>query len=129
MNKAKEDLKSAKILLENDIYDNALYFAQQTAKKAAKAILIIYNKFVPEHIVSELLIDLASQLPKEQEEKLNKLAENLFYLEKYWLKPGYLIKKGDEIWDPSKSYTKEEVNEAIKRAEECLKIAEEFVLI
>jgi len=91
--------------------------------------LIIYNKFVPEHIVSELLIDLASQLPKEQEEKLNKLAENLFYLEKYWLKPGYLIKKGDEIWDPSKSYTKEEVNEAIKRAEECLKIAEEFVLI
>jgi len=127
LNKAKEDLQSAKILCDHNIFSNALYLAQQAAEKAAKAILILYGKFVPEHVVSELLIQLASILPEEYEEKINKLVENLVYLERYWLKPRYPIKKGEKIWDPTGKYTKEETEDAIRKAEECIKIAEEFL--
>ena len=127
LEKAKEDFASAKILMENGIYANALYFAQQAAEKAAKALLIIFGKFTPEHVISELILEIASQLPEDEEKKLETLSENLFYLEKYWLKPRCPIKKGEDIWNPVKRYSKEETKTALKKAEECIAIVEEFL--
>ncbi len=127
LEKAKEDLRSAKVLEKNRIYANALYFAQQAAEKAAKALLVIYGKFTPEHVISELLIEIASQLPEKEEKKVERLSQHIFELERYWLKPRYPIKKGDKIWNPVKTYTKNEVKKALERAEECIKIVEDFL--
>ena len=127
LEKAKEDLLSAKILEKNKIYANALYLAQQAAEKAAKALLIIYGRFTPEHVISELLMEIASQLPEKDEKRIEKLSRHLFELERYWLKPRYPIKKGNKIWNPVKTYNRSDVRKAIERAEECVKIVEEFL--
>jgi HEPN domain-containing protein len=45
--KAEEDLKSAKVLVENSIIQTSLYHSQQCAEKTLKAILIYYDQVVP----------------------------------------------------------------------------------
>lgn len=47
LQKADEDLKSAKILLENNIIQTSLYHSQQCAEKTVKAILVKFNQIVP----------------------------------------------------------------------------------
>ena len=41
--RAFNDLKSSKVLLDNELYDNSVYHSQQCAEKALKAFLIYKN--------------------------------------------------------------------------------------
>ncbi len=127
MKKSAEDLESAKILYEKGIYSNALYFAQQAAEKAAKALLILYGKYVPEHLISDVVMSLINEVSEELEKKIERIAEILFRLEKYWLKSRYPLKKGNKIWDPTKEYSKKEVSESIKMAKEVISTVESII--
>ena len=40
LDKAKEDLEKAEVLLKSEHYDGAAFFSQQSAEKALKAIII-----------------------------------------------------------------------------------------
>jgi HEPN domain-containing protein len=65
LNKAEEDLASAKILLKNKIFSTALYHSQQCAEKTLKSILVKFNQPVPKShdlaFLSKLTIPLVPQ--------------------------------------------------------------------
>ncbi|MEM5881765.1 MAG: HEPN domain-containing protein [Candidatus Aenigmatarchaeota archaeon] len=50
---AEADLKSAKILLETNNFNNSAYHSQQATEKAIKALLILKNEFVESHFVAD----------------------------------------------------------------------------
>ena len=127
LKKADEDLKSAEILYKHKIYSNALYFAQQAAEKAGKALLIIYGKYVPEHLISDVVMTLINEVSDDLEDKIEKIAEVLFKLEKYWLKSRYPLKKGDKIWDPTREYTPDEVAKAMNMSREVINTVKDII--
>ncbi len=65
----KRILRLAKVLEKKNLRKR-LYFAQQAAEKAAKTLLTIYGKFTPAHVISELLIEIASQLPEKEKKQI-----------------------------------------------------------
>jgi HEPN domain-containing protein len=54
--RAKEDLRSSRVLLENGLYADSVYHAQQAAEKIVKSILlndiVVTEQLVASHFVS-----------------------------------------------------------------------------
>ena len=60
---AQEDLKAAEILLEESIYSQSCFHAQQCVEKALKALVIHHQGHMPPRI--HMTVDLLSLLPSE----------------------------------------------------------------
>ncbi len=113
LRRAEEDLRVAKILLENKAFADATYHAQQAAEKAAKAVLITMNIEVAGHKVGSIFYDnVALQYPE-----LEKVADAIIRLEKHWLKPRYPLKTSRGLFDPLSYYTEDIARDAIRDAE------------
>lgn len=112
--RAELDLSSAKHLLKHKNFADSAYHSQQSAEKIVKAILVLENMFVRDHLVSDIFVEIREKYPGRISQKV---LDTLKDLEKHWVKPRYpFISKG-VIWDPSKEYTKEIAEEALKQAE------------
>lgn len=122
------DLKAAEYLLQNRIYERAVYHCQQTVEKVVKAVLICFGAYEKTHFVANILRkEVENRNLKEKSKELNgiiKIAENLephVSLSRY---PGI---SGGEVWLPSKEYTREIAENALKDATKALKTGNDFV--
>ena len=107
MRKAYDDLRSAEVLLEEGQYSDSTFHSQQAAEKSSKALLVLNKIFVREHIVSHLLFNLGIS---------QEIIRNVSSLEEHWIKPRYPFVSKKLIWDPTKEYTREIAEDALKKA-------------
>ncbi len=114
-------------MVSNGIIANALYFAQQAAEKATKALLILYGKFYARAYRKRAFSQGCFTTPRKEERMVERLRKNIFELERYWLKPRYPMKKGGKVWNPVGKYRKAEADKAIKKAEECIRLVEKLL--
>lgn len=112
--RAKADLKSAKDLLEADDFPDAALHAQQCAEKAIKALLVIENRFVSRHIVSDIFSEVVEELKLEE---LEDVLDCCRELERHWIRPRYPFPEMGDIWNPLEEYEEEDAKEAIEKAE------------
>jgi len=106
MRKAYDDLRSAEVLLEEGQYSDSTFHSQQAAEKSSKALLVLNKIFVREHIVSHLLFNLGIS---------QEIIRNVSSLEEHWIKPRYPFVSKKLIWDPTKEYTREIAEDALKK--------------
>jgi len=120
LREAKEDLKSAKILLEGGQYHHACFHAQQAAEKALKALLRSFHKARVGHSVLDLLREASKQV--EVPECLWDMAR---ILDQYYIPPRYpnAFSEGG----PSDYYTRKQAVEAVRYAERVVAFAEENI--
>lgn len=110
LNRAKEDLDVAEILLKKGKYADSAYHSQQAAEKAGKALLILEKKFISDHIISGIISKVLD------EEAAKEIVPKLISLEEHWIKPRYPYPGRKLIWDPLKEYTKEIAEDALEKA-------------
>lgn len=64
--RAKEDLRSSRVLLENELYADSVYHAQQAAEKIVKSILLLNDIVVTEQLVASHFVSVVvSRSPDE----------------------------------------------------------------
>jgi len=114
---AKADLKSAELELNGGIYNNSVYHSQQAAEKAAKALLILHNKFVETHFVADRIKGLVS----------DEVVKKLKSLEKHWIIARYPFIRHKEIWSPVKAFTEEDAKDALEKAKFVVKEIEKIL--
>ncbi|MCK8825543.1 HEPN domain-containing protein [Fuchsiella alkaliacetigena] len=106
MKKAENDLKSAKGLLNLDLFDTSVYHAQQCAEKALKAFIIYKTKsFSKTHDLTKLI-----KVCNDIDNEFYQFKEHAKELTPYAVEYRY---PGDHLMPE-----KEEVEEAIELAEE-----------
>jgi len=105
MEKAEKDLKTAKYTLDGNIFDAAVFYAQQSAEKALKSLLLKNtSKFPKIHDLTKLA-------------KLVKAPKKIIEFCSI-INPGYLASRYPDMGD---DYTKKDCEDIIKAAEEVLK--------
>jgi HEPN domain-containing protein len=75
---AREDLRTAEILLENRIYNQSCFHTQQCIEKALKALLIHHRGHMPPktHVISDLLGLLPSEWFTDLEADVSRTMES-----------------------------------------------------
>ncbi|MGY0287219.1 MAG: HEPN domain-containing protein [Candidatus Methanodesulfokora washburnensis] len=119
--RAKEDLRSSKVLLENGLYADSVYHAQQAAEKIVKSILLLNDIIVAEHLVASHFVSaIVSKSPDEWSEKLLDIAKDLIDLEKEWLRSRYPMRKFGKLVIPSSLYDLKKAEELYEKARTIL---------
>lgn len=116
---AKEDLKAAKILLDNSIYSKSVFHSQQVVEKALKAVLALNAIFITdEHVVSDKFNLLFSKF-----NQLKEVAEEAKFLERQGSKTRYPLFHNPikPIWIPSREYKNQDAEKALQKADLVLK--------
>ena len=125
---SKRDLKAAKYLLREKIYERAVYHSQQSAEKAVKAVLICFGIYQKTHYVGSILRkEVEKKNLKKYTEKLKETAEIAEELEPHASLSRYPGISGGRVWLPSKQYTKEVAEKAFKNAKKAVRNGELFV--
>lgn len=120
--RAKEDLRSSRVLLENELYADSVYHAQQAAEKIVKSILLL-NDIVTEQLVASHFVSVVvSRSPDEWSEKLSEIAKDLIDLEKEWLRSRYPMRKFGKLVIPSSLYDLKKAEELYEKAKKILEI-------
>ncbi len=127
--RAEMDLKSAKILLDNDIYPDSIYHSQQCAEKAVKAVLVLNNVIIRKHVVSGVFMNIIYEMNIENswKDRLLNLIPKIESLEEHWVMPRYPEPYFGGLWNPLEEYTKKDAEECLKDAEDVLKVIKEFL--
>ena len=118
---ALEDLKSAKILFENERYYLVCFISQQIAEKALKSV-IYFNKedLVLGHSVKKLA-DWAGTF----DNRFSKLGEDVSILDSYYIPTRYPNALPDGI--PAEVFNKKSANDALNLAETTIKIVKSYL--
>jgi HEPN domain-containing protein len=66
--KANSDLESAKVLMNNNLLDTAIYHTQQSAEKALKGFLVFHNQAIQRTHDLVILLDLCKNFDNAFEE-------------------------------------------------------------
>ena len=108
---ARNDLKTAKIMLKNSCYDSCAFYCHQSAEKALKAVVIEKSRILPPKIHN--LLNLVKLLDLDLDEIIDEIKE---------LNPHYMTSRYPDAANgvPSEIYTK-------RMAERCLKSASEIL--
>jgi HEPN domain-containing protein len=115
MEQAEEDLRTARILLEQRVYYASVFFCHQTVEKAFKSVLLRGGKD-PGKVHS--LPDLVEIL--EAEMGLN-VPENI-RSDMYEINPHYVVTRYPDAANgvPAKAYSQAKAQDILKKAEEVL---------
>ncbi len=125
---SKRDLKAAEYLLREKIYERAVYHCQQSVEKSVKAVLMCFGVYEKTHYVANILRkEIGKKDLKEYAEKLSEIVKIAEELEPHVSLSRYPRLSGGEIWLPSKEYTREMAEGALKNAEKAVKIGKRFV--
>jgi len=127
LKRAEGDLRSAKILLDAGEFPDSIYHSQQCSEKAIKALLVMENKFVRQHIVSGIFKEVIENFAEKWKEKLIEILPDIESLEIHWILPRYPEPFGEEIWNPEEEYSEKDAKEAFAKAERILKILKAFL--
>lgn len=129
LKESKEDLDTAKELIENKRYSRAVYFSQQCAEKAVKALLEMEKIFVSEHDLSTFFVKFIynNKSYSEFKEHLEDILESLDYFEGEWSKTRYPKEKDGKVSTPTELYNEQKSLEAIEKAEESLNLIKKIL--
>lgn len=125
INDAEEDMKSAKILVDNSIYSKSIYHSQQCVEKMLKSILALNAIIITdEHKVSDKLALLFSKF-----NQIKEIIQEARKLERHGSRPRYPLFYDPikPIWEPSKEYKKSDAEEAIFIARKVYTTILEFI--
>ncbi|RLG14003.1 MAG: DNA-binding protein [Candidatus Nanohalarchaeota archaeon] len=113
---AKEDIKTAKILLENKRYYACVFFAHQAAEKALKALHIHLKREPPPR--THNLLDLLNSLEISEEDLIDAAMD---------LTPEYIVARYPDAANgvPALLYNEKIAKEHLKKAEKILSFCEE----
>ncbi|NIQ08047.1 MAG: HEPN domain-containing protein [Candidatus Korarchaeota archaeon] len=123
---AKRDLKSAKILYQQELYEKTVYHAQQCVEKAVKATLICFGRFAKTHYVADIL-----RKEMKQRDLDESVLETLIHISEQ-LEPHHSLRRypwisDAQIWVPSKEYDQETANDALQNAQKAISLTREFL--
>lgn len=126
---AEEQLKDAELTFKKGRHALCAFLSASCAENATAALLIALGaKPSKKHRNSLVLYKLAlSALPKLRED-LMKIVESMKILEPHVTKARYPIRKGLELFPPSKYYTKEAAEEAISHAQKVVNEVKQLVV-
>jgi HEPN domain-containing protein len=115
---AKEDLKTTKVLIENERFYMACFLAQQTAEKSLKAFL--YNNgetFVFGHSVSKLCLSCS-----EYDASFKELRSKIKNLDQYYIEARYPNGLPDDI--PAYFFDENDSLKAFEMAQKAINFVE-----
>ncbi|MDI6793313.1 MAG: HEPN domain-containing protein [bacterium] len=125
LTEAEEDITSAKLLLDGDVYSRSISSSQHAVEKTLKAALVMKDIIITtEHVVSEDFF-IAYQ-DWEESIKIKRVVQTL---EREGTKTEYpLFRRTDlPIWMPSKSYAREDAVEALAKAKYVFNTVSEYL--
>ena len=126
---AEEQLKDAELAFKKGRYALCAFLSASCAENATAALLIALGaKPSKKHRNSLVLYKLASSVPPNFREDLMKIVESMKILEPHVTKARYPIRKGLELFPPSKYYNKEVAEEAIAHAQKVVKKVKQLVV-
>lgn len=130
MKEAKEDIETAKELIESKRYSKAVFFSQQCVEKSVKALLEMEKIFVAEHDLSVSFGEFVykNKEYKEFKKEIELIKENMNYFDGEWSKTRYPKEKNGKVIIPSEIYTYEAASEAIEKANKTYK-ATAYILL
>ncbi len=82
---AQDDLRSAEVLLKEEIFNEVCFHAQQCAEKGIKAFLVLQDQVVPK---THRLIDLLEEAIK-LDPKLEAMRKDCIILDQYYIPTRY----------------------------------------
>ncbi len=125
--KALGDLESGRILLKNSRYADAVFHFQQSAEKSVKALLVLKDIEIREHIVSGYFAsEIISEAEPEPEKSLRESLRALISLEEHAIKPRYPRLTERFEWDPERDYKPQVVEKAESEAELVVRMVEAY---
>jgi len=111
---AKTDLESAEELLKAEKYGRVTFLAEQCVEKIIKSFLLCRGvEIVKKHDITPLLVDA---LTEEEIKEFDKLIRYSKLLELEFPRSRYPIPTDNGIFSPARDYTKEDAQDAIKKA-------------
>ncbi len=116
---AEEDLKIAQLALEEKLYNQSCFHAQQCAEKALKALIAESGKTVPK---THKLIDLLSEIKHHQ---IAQLRKSLQLLDRFYIPTRY----PDALpgMPPEGLPTESDAKEALETARRALELARDLL--
>lgn len=112
---SKTDLESAKDLLKTKRYSRVIFHCQQCCEKIIKAVLASRGKNII--FTHEITPFLLKTLTEDEIKELEKVIRYSSSLDMEFPKTRYPIPAGDdELFIPSRDYTKEDAEEYLKKA-------------
>lgn len=125
---SKRDLQAAESLHRDKLFERAVYHCQQSVEKSLKSVLMCFGVYEKTHYVASILKkEIEKRNIKEYAEKLDEIIKIAEELEPHVSLSRYPGISGSEVWLPSREYTKEISEKAIKDAKKVFKIGKEFV--
>jgi len=126
---AKEQLKDAELAFKKGRFALCAFLSASCAENATAALLTALGaKPSKKHRNSLVLYKLALSVPPNLREDLMKIVESMKILEPHVTKARYPIRKGLELFPPSKYYTKGAAEEAITHAQKVVEKAKQLVV-
>lgn len=125
----ERDYIIGKKLLEEGFYDKSVYHCLQSIEKCLKSILIAFGVFQKTHFVGEILINILNEkdMPELWIKKLTEIAEIAEQIEPEVSLTRYPVIINDNLWLPWEEYDKEDAERGIKKAENVLSTAKDFL--
>jgi len=118
--RSKMDLGVAEELLKSEYWSDSAYHSQQAGEKAVKAILVLQDVIVRDHIVSAIF----GRIIHDEDIEMR-----LKDLERHWIKPRYPLPprtSDEDFWDPTESYSKGIAENALEKAKFIFNWAENY---
>ena len=122
LKEAKEDIATAKDLLERKRYSRVVYFSQQCVEKSIKSLLEMEKIFVAKHDLSTFFIKFIYNNKEYSgfKKELERILETIDYFEGEWSRTRYPKEKEGRVITPTETYEFEDATDSIEKAEEVL---------
>ena len=120
----KDQLKDAELVFKEGRYALCAFLSASCAENGASALLITLGaKPSKKHRNSLVLNRLAQSVAPELRPTLRKMIESMKTLEPHITKARYPIRRGLELYPPSKFYTREIAEKALAHAKNVIKMS------
>ena len=123
---AVRDLERARRALSLGDYPQAVFYAQQCAEKAVKAMLEVRKRVVYNH-GPELIAVFSEVFSSEWRREYDIIVQALEFLQEYYSRARYPTLFRGEVYGPSDIVTEDIARKGVELAEKALEVAGDFL--